>query len=53
MDKWEYISEISRRSDEYGNLLIELMERNNKNSLREITEQEAKEFYEEIELKGE
>ena len=51
MDKWDYIGAISSKSDEYGDLLIELMERNNKFSLSAITEQEAKEFYDEIKLK--
>ena len=48
MDKWDYIKEISNRDSRYGHLLLELMERNNRGSLLETTEQEAKEFYEEL-----
>lgn len=48
MDKWDYIKEISKRDSKYGYLLSELMDRNNKNNLLEITELEAKDFYEEL-----
>ena len=43
-----YIEEISKLSDRYGDKLLELMNRYNAISLREITEEQAKEFYEEI-----
>ena len=48
MDKWEYIRNISQSSDKVGNLLIELMAMNNKNSLREITLEEAEAFWNRI-----
>ena len=48
MNKWYYIGLISDKSDKYGNLLLELMERNNRYNLQEVTEQEAKYFYEEL-----
>lgn len=51
MDKWDYISLISKRDSKYGYLLLELMGRYNKNNLQEITEQEAKDFYIELENK--
>ena len=51
MDKWDYIELIKTYDNEYGYLLLELMEKNNRNSLREITMLEIKEFYEEIVLK--
>lgn len=41
-----YIKLISQASDRYGNKLVMLMNINNKNSLYEITEDEAKKFYE-------
>ena len=52
MNKWDYIKEISKRDSKYGYLLLELMDRNNKNNLLEITELEAKEFYEELRRDG-
>lgn len=48
MDKWDYIKLISSIDSRYGDLLLELMERNNKYNLVEITELEAKTFYEEL-----
>jgi hypothetical protein len=48
MDKWDYIDLISKRDHRYGYLLLEMMERYNKNNLQEITYNESKEFYEEI-----
>ena len=48
MDKWDYIKEISNRDSRYGHLLLELMERNNRGSLLETTEREAREYYEEL-----
>ena len=51
MDKWDYISLLSKRSDKYGNLLLELMEKYNKTNLQEITEKEAKNFYKELDKK--
>lgn len=43
--KWEYIDLISRYSDRYGNQLLALMEKFQVESLREITEDQAKEFW--------
>lgn len=51
MDKWDYVELIRTYDNEYGYLLLELMEKNNRNNLREITMPEIKEFYEEIVLK--
>lgn len=48
MDKWNYISLISKIDNKYGYLLLELMDRYNKCNLQEITYNEAKTFYEEI-----
>ena len=53
MDKWNYIHIISHASDKRGNLLVEMMDKYHKDSLLEITESEAKEFYEERILKNE
>ena len=52
MDKWDYIKLISNKDSRYGHLLLELMDRNNKNNLLEITELEAKDFYEELQRNG-
>lgn len=46
MDKWDYIGLLSKQSDKYGSLLLDLMEKYNRNNLQEVTEQEVKEFYE-------
>ena len=48
MDKWYNISIISNLSNRYGDKLLELMECYCKNNLREITLEEAKEFYEKL-----
>lgn len=52
MDKWDYIKLISERDNRYGYLLLEMMDRYNKNNLIEITCDEAKTFYEEIVLRN-
>ena len=49
MNKWNYIEKISAVSDKYGDKLVELMDKYNKNNLRDITLDEAKEFWEELE----
>ena len=49
--KWEYIDLISRYSDRYGNQLLALMEKFQVESLREITEEQAKEFWQRIKEK--
>ena len=48
MNKWNYIKKISKLSNRYGDKLLELMDRYNVNNLREITEEQAKEYYKEI-----
>ena len=45
LDKDDYIEMISLLSDQYGNELIKMMERYNKPNLREITYEEAIEYY--------
>lgn len=49
MSKDEYIKMISAKSNRYGDKLLALMEKCNKNNLRDITLEEAKEFWEELE----
>jgi len=49
MSKWNYIEKISAKSDKYGDKLLLLMDKYNKNNLRDITLEEAKEFWEELE----
>ncbi len=49
MNKWNYIEKISAVSDRYGDKLVLLMDKYNKNNLNEITFEEAKEFWEELE----
>lgn len=43
-----YIEKISKMSDKYGDKLLELMDKHKVNSLREITNEQAKSFYEEL-----
>ena len=49
MSKDEYIMMISAKSSRYGDKLLELMDKYNKPNLMEITLDEAKEFWEELE----
>lgn len=42
MDKWNYIKLVSKFSDNYGNELINMMEKYNKTNLQQITYEEAK-----------
>ena len=51
MEKWEYIKLLSDISDRYGDKLLLLLERYNKNNLQEITFEEVKEFYEKLTIK--
>ena len=51
MGKWEYIKLLSDISDRYGDKLLLLLERYNKNNLQEIIFEEAKEFYEKLTIK--
>lgn len=47
-EKWTYIEKISKKSDKYGDRLIEMMELYNRENLCEITLEEVMEFYEKI-----
>jgi len=49
MSKDDYIKLISSNSDRYGDKLVLLMDKYNKNNLRDITLDEAKEFWEALE----
>lgn len=49
MSKWNYIEKISVKSDKYGDKLLLLMDKYNKSNLRDITLEEAKEFWVELE----
>ena len=51
MSKWNYIEKISAAGDKYGDKLQLLMDKYNKSNLRDITLEEAKEFWEEIKKK--
>lgn len=53
MGKWSYIKKISKISDQYGNKLIAMMEKYNKQNLREVTCEEVKEYYEKLKEKKE
>lgn len=46
MSKWNYIEKISTISDEYGDKLVELLDKYNAINLQEITYEQAKEFWE-------
>lgn len=48
MSKDDYIKMISAKSDCYGDKLLELMAKYNKSNLRDITLDEAREFWEEL-----
>lgn len=48
MDKWDYIKLVSNISDNYGNELINMMEKYNKTNLQQITCEEAKKYYEQL-----
>lgn len=49
MSKWDYIKKISAKSDKYGDKLVELMHKYNALNLQEITHEQAKEFWKELE----
>ena len=49
MSKDDYIKLISSNSSRYGDKLLLLMEKYNKSNLKDITLDEAKEFWEELE----
>lgn len=46
MNKWNYIDLIAKASDKNGNLLVELMDMYNARNTQDITEEQAKDFYE-------
>lgn len=48
MRKWNFIEKISAESDEYGDKLVELMDKYNVNNLQEITYEQAKEFWDKL-----
>ena len=48
MNKWDYIKLISEKDDEYGSLLLELMDKHGRFNLQEVTEYETKMFYEDV-----
>ena len=48
MDKWHYIRLVSKASDNYGSELVNMMEKYNKNNLCEITLEESKEYYKQL-----
>lgn len=47
-EKWRYIRRISNMSNQYGDLLIYLMDRYKKSNLRDVTLEECIEFYEDL-----
>lgn len=51
MNKDDYIDKIKEFSDDYADYLLMLMDKYNKLSLREITYEEIKEYYDEIKKK--
>lgn len=51
MNKDDYIDKIKEFSDEYTDYLLMLMDKYNKSSLREITYEEIKEYYDELKEK--
>lgn len=48
MDKWEYIKRISEASDHYGDKLLDLMDKCGAYNLREVSEDAAKAYYEQL-----
>lgn len=46
MTKTDYIKKISNASDRYGDKLIKLMDEYQANNLKDITLEQAKQFYE-------
>ena len=51
LDKWFYIKQISLLSDKYDDKLIDMLDFYDKYALREITYEEAKEYYEKLNKK--
>lgn len=45
MDKWYYIKQISKLSNKYGNLLLDMLNHYKKMGLKDITYQEAKRYW--------
>lgn len=52
METCDYIQMISKLSDRYGSELINMMEKYKKQNLCEITFDEAKEYYEKLQVLG-
>lgn len=50
MDKWEYIKRISEASDHYGDKLLDLMDKCGAYNLREVSEDTAKAYYEQLKM---
>lgn len=48
MDKWEYIKRISEASDRYGDKLLDLMDKCGAYNLRDVSEDAAKAYYEQL-----
>lgn len=48
MNKWDYITLISKMSNIYGDLLVDMMNEYNKSNLQEIKFREVKKFYEKL-----
>ena len=51
LNKWDYVRLISEDSDRYGDKLLQMMEQYDKGSLIEVTLEEVKEFYEQLNIK--
>jgi len=51
MSKWDYLREIAAACDESGDKLFDLMERTGKISLTDVTETEARNYFERMNSK--
>lgn len=47
MKKDDYIYILSKNTDRYGSLLLQMMDRYNVSNLQQLSENQVKEFYEE------
>lgn len=52
MDKWFYIKLISKLSDKHGNKLLDMLNKYNKYGLKDLTYQEAKAYWEQLNKKN-
>jgi len=48
MSKWDYLREIGAASDDNGDKLLDLMEKTGKIGLMDVTESEARNYWEEM-----